>query len=118
MAIVFHGTSSRRVPQILQEGIKGSTRSFEDKVFVATNPGLPADAAQITAEGEGSEPVILVIDTKKRLFKDPEFPDEDFPGFESRFVRGRIPPSEIVRVVVGKPSGFGDFTFEGLEGLE
>lgn len=113
MSKIFHGTTRKHLPSILQYGVRGSDQSYVDRVYVSEVPDLPMDVAQITAESIGSEPVLLVIETKKRLNKDPEYPDEDFePGY-SRYIIGAIEPSEIKRVIVGTPSGYGDYIYEG-----
>ena len=108
MSKVYHGTTTKNLPYILKQGLRGSKSSFTNRVYVAIDSGLPEDIAQISAKEDKSEPVILVIKTNKVLHKDKEYEDE----FESYYVIGAILPSEIIDVVIGKPSGYGDFVYK------
>jgi len=99
MTILYHGTLLANIPSIRRTGIRGSKRSFQDRVFASKTPGIAAITAAGVADDFGGIPVVIQFRTNKQIFTDPEFDDPELSENESVFIKGIIPPKDIIKVV-------------------
>jgi len=109
--VVYHGTSTDSVKEILKSGL--TRKDYEGKVFVGTNPRL----AVLYARGQsrvrkGSTPVVLKIEVPPALYRKfrvdrGEGTTED--SVDALFYRGSIPAKYISGVYNTKGRSIGRF---------
>lgn len=84
--LVYHGTVKSRLIDILRQ----------DKIYVSTDYNFAEGYADSKAEDLNDTPVVLEINTARKLYRDPEYIGT---GYKSFYIKGPLKVSELGKVM-------------------
>lgn len=90
--IVYHGTVESRARDVFTM----------KKVYVSPDYPFAEGYADSKAEDLNGTPVVVVINTNRRLYKDPEYEGTDYKSF---FVRGPLSEVEVEKILRKEQGG-------------